>query len=227
MMELGKKMCATYIDYSAAFDTVSHKFIDKALKAAGASNKSRALFRAIYEAASATTKVPSTDGTEVLSAPFSIDRGVIQGDITSPLYFILALELILRTHDNNRGKGVKFGDQTLDTLGYADDAALLDVDTNVATERVTSIASGSKLDADMHISVAKTEVMHVEEQGRVASATTAELEGVCKLECPNVDCNRVFQNVHGCKCHAGKCRRRGWFEVEKIMEVRGGTGSPT
>ena len=48
MIEMGKKMYVTFIDYSAAFDTVSHKFIDEALKAAGASHKSRALFRAIY-----------------------------------------------------------------------------------------------------------------------------------------------------------------------------------
>ena len=31
-------MYVSFIDYSAAFDSVSHKFIDKALKAAGASD---------------------------------------------------------------------------------------------------------------------------------------------------------------------------------------------
>ena len=147
---------------------------------------------------------------------------MIQGDITSPLYFILALELILRTHDNIRGKGVRFGDQTLDTLGYADDAALLDAEIDVATARVTSIADGSRRDADMDISIEKTEVMHVEEQGRVAPATITELEGVCKFTCPHAGCDRVFLNAHGCKCHAGRCRRKGWFEVEKILEVRWG-----
>ena len=219
-------MYVSFIDYSAAFDSVSHKFIDKALKAAGASHKSRALFRAIYKAASATTRVQSTDGSEVMSAPFPIDRGVVQGDITSPLYFILALELILRKHDSNRNKGVRFRNTTVDTLGYADDAALLDDDINVSTTRVTSIASGSKLDADMVISVDKTEVMHVEEQGRVAQATIEELQAACTFKCPHIGCERVFHNAHGCKCHAGKCRRKNWYEVEKILDVQGGTGSP-
>ena len=76
------------------------------------------------------------------------------------------------------------------------------------------------------ISVEKTEVMHVEEQGSVPPACREELEGVCKFECPHVDCKRVFYSAHGCKCHAGKCRRKNWFEVEKILDVRGDTGSP-
>ena len=61
MLEQGERLVATFVDYSAAFDTVSHKFLDLALADAGASHKSRAIFRAIYRAASASTKVPDTD----------------------------------------------------------------------------------------------------------------------------------------------------------------------
>jgi hypothetical protein len=52
MLEQGKDLYVTFIDYSAAFDSISHKFLDRALKEAGASAKSRALFRAIYRAVS-------------------------------------------------------------------------------------------------------------------------------------------------------------------------------
>ena len=225
MLEQGKTLYTTFIDYSAAFDTVSHKYIDKALKKAGASNKSRAIFRAVYASASAVIKTASTDNEVVMSDPFPINRGVVQGDIMSPLYFILALELILREHDNIAGKGIQFGGINLHTLGYADDAALLDLSIEKATERVTSISKGSVLDADMVISVAKTEVMHVTEQDRVPPATTPELEDACKFVCPHIGCDRVFFNVHGCKCHAGKCRRKDWFAVEKILDVRGETGT--
>ena len=113
----------------------------------------------MYKAASACTAVQGTDGTKIMSDPFPINRGVIQGDIVSPLYFILALELILRDHDNIPGKGVQFGGKTVHTLGYADDAALLDLSIETATARVTSIAQGSERDADMQINVDKTEVM--------------------------------------------------------------------
>ena len=226
ILEEGRKMYVTFIDYSAAFNSVSHKFIDKALKAVCASHKRHALFRAIYAAASATTRVKNTDGTEIMSAPLAIDRGVVQGDITSPLYFILALQLILRKHYNVSVQGVQFENIRMDTLGYAGDAALLDEDIKVSTTRVTSISSGSRQDADMIISVEKTEVMHVEEQGRVSTASAEELEGVCKFECPHVDCKRVFYNAHGCKCNAGKCRRKNWYAVEKILDMKGDTGTP-
>ena len=76
------------------------------------------------------------------------------------------------------------------------------------------------------VSVDKTELMHAEEQGRVAPATTEELEGACTYECPHIGYKRVFRTGHGCKCHAGKCRRKDWYEVEKILDMRGETGSP-
>ena len=201
----------TFIDYSAAFDSVSHKFLDQALGAAGASDKSRAMFRAIYNAATAVTEVQGVDGQTVLSDAFPINRGVVQGDITSPLYFILAIEIILRTHDVHPAKGVNLGEQRIYTLGYADDVALLNSSISVATERVTAIAKGSKADADMTINIGKTEVMHVERQRAVTKTTSEEAKRVCKFQCRHAGCSRVFANLHGKKCHEGKC---------KLMEER-------
>ena len=40
-----QKLLVTFIDYSAAFDTVSHKFLDESLAKAKASRKTRAMFR--------------------------------------------------------------------------------------------------------------------------------------------------------------------------------------
>lgn len=59
------------------------------------------MFRAIYTAASAIVKVTGVDGKQSASEPFPIRRGVLQGDITSPIYFVLALEAILRKHDKH------------------------------------------------------------------------------------------------------------------------------
>ena len=78
-----------------------------------------------------------------------MDRGVIQGDILSPLYCILVLELILRRHDAIAGQGVSLDQTRVTTLGYADDTVLLDVDKDISTKRVTSIAIGSRRDSDM------------------------------------------------------------------------------
>ena len=90
------------------------------------------MFRAVYEAASAMTKVTGPDGEEIFSEAFQVNRGVVQGDITSPIYFIIALESILRDYDNFKQKGTIINNTCIHTLGYADDAALIDEDTAMA-----------------------------------------------------------------------------------------------
>jgi hypothetical protein len=64
MIERGQNMVTVFIHYVAAFDSVSHKFIDDALCRAKASRKSRAMFRAMYENASAVVRVRKNDGKE-------------------------------------------------------------------------------------------------------------------------------------------------------------------
>ena len=57
LLREGKPLVLTFIDYSSAFDTVGHKFLDATLGDAKAKPKTRAIFRAIYSSASARTKV--------------------------------------------------------------------------------------------------------------------------------------------------------------------------
>ena len=92
---------------------------------------------------------------------------MVQGDITSPLFFVLALQLILKRHDKVSGKDVPFSGDIVHTLAYADDAALLDRDVETATARV------------MTINVGKTEVVQFCEQGKVPASTAAETRAIC------------------------------------------------
>ena len=221
VMALGESIAVTFIDYSAAFDTVSHRFLDEALAQAGAPVKVRAMFRAVYSSASAFTTVPAPDGKKVKSNVFSIRRGVVQGDITSPLYFILALELILRRHDSVAGKGVTLTNTVLHSLVYADDVALIDQGDSEgiqrATTRVSIIASGSRDDANMEIRVVKTKVLRVRRQETVITLTRNETKEKCNHVCPHLNCGFRFLTERGEKIHSGKCKWRHDFEVEKIL----------
>ena len=67
---------------------------------------------------------------------FRIRRGVLQGDVTSPIYFILALEYVLRLHDTCTD-GVSLLEVIVHTLGYADDLAL----TNKGGEEMSEVIS--------------------------------------------------------------------------------------
>ena len=223
MMALGRKIAITFIDYSAAFDSVSHRFIDVDLKKAKVSVKIRAMYRAVYPAASAYTTVPTADGKQVKFDTFAIRRGVVQGDITSPLYFILfspGIDLA-----KFPGKGVPLGAVLVHTLGYADDAALIDLGDGdgieLASARVTSIDAGSKKDADMVISIKKTKVLHVREQEKTTTTSQVEAVKVCKFTCPHTHCNHKFTTKHGMLVHAGKCDHKDLFTLEKIVDHEG------
>ena len=226
MMAMGKSLAAVFIDYKAAFDSVSHKFIDETLEKAGVSTKARAIFRAIYKAAAAYTTAAGTDGKRIRSDIFSIDRGVLQGDVISPLFFILALELILRRHDaENPNTGIPMADILIRHLGYADDVAAVDVGSNEGIQRlsnrVISIAQGSKKDADMVLSKEKTVALHVQEQDETSDTTPEEASNICKFVCPHLNCGFKFMSLAGLKVHMGRCSWKDEFEVEKIVGHRG------
>ena len=94
------------------------------------------------------------------------------------------------------------------TLGYADDITLVEEASaegiNRSTKRLTDIAAGSsEEDADMSISIPKTNVMHVQRQDPVTKTTTEEAIAACKFECPHMGCTHVFRTKHGMSIHAG------------------------
>ena len=103
-------------------------------------------------------RIKQQDGEIAFSESFNIERGVLQGDIFSPVCFIAGLDRILRLHDQvNPGMTVGTGAYTvrMSKFEYADDAALIDEDAKQATARVTSLAIGSLEDAAMIISAKK------------------------------------------------------------------------
>ena len=185
---------------------------------AGASNKLRAMFRAVYRSAAAFTKVPGADGKSAKSGVFPIRRGVLQGDITSPLYCILALDLIMRMHDNRVDKGVSLGATIVHTLGYADDIAMVDGGCAngvlCSSARVTAITRGSKQDADiMSISIPKTKSIHVRAQDPISETTDEEAIQECKFTCPHLTCEFKFRTKRGMLAHADKCCWRQEYKV--------------
>ena len=61
-----------FIGYSVAFDTVSHKFLDKVMEESGMSNKVRTMFRVVYRNAEAFTTVQDAENKTVVSKIFPI-----------------------------------------------------------------------------------------------------------------------------------------------------------
>ena len=155
----------TYIDFVAAFDSVSHRFLDESMAESKCRYKTRAIFRAIYRSATAQVRVqPPGGGDPIKTKPFDVNRGVVQGDIFSPVCFIVALECLMRKADT--GGGVTMLQVTLSKLEYADDAALINRTCEEASERVSRLARKARELAGMEMSIPKTEAMLVRKDAR-------------------------------------------------------------
>ena len=226
-----KQCVITYIDFAAAFDSVSHRFLDSALGRAGATRKTRALFRTIYAATQGTARVQGEDGKISMSQTFTVRRGVIQGDVMSPVLFILALDQLIQQVDTE-GQGVKVGTiNELRVLGYADDAAMMAPNVEQMTARLTKFADASKVRADMELKMSKTFSHHVRRQDKVTKATPTEIkakEQTYKFPCLFCEdgCDARFKTEEGMLRHATTCDfnygvTSNYFEVEKIKAVFG------
>ena len=216
----------TFIDYTAAFDSISHKFMDKTLAAAGASRKSRVIFRAIYKVATGIARVRGIDGKHIHSGSFQIKRGVIQGDVMSPVLFILALDQLVQTVDQS-GTGVKCASfLRVRVLGYADDAALAEPAVEDMTERLTNLADASESEADMKINMTKTVSQHVHRRKpiTVTEAEVSRAESKYKHQCDF--CLRKFKTnramlIHRASCVHNYATTDEVFVIEKIVGVFG------
>ena len=155
----GRQAVITFIDYSAAFDTEGQLFLAEA----GVDTKVRRIVQAIFAAATGVVRIRQADGSIALSKPFNIARGVLQGDIFSPIAFIAWLDMIFRRHDfHTDGVTVGSGDSSMNVSNfeYAYAAALADDHAATATARVTAMAARYLNDAAMVISEKKTKAMH-------------------------------------------------------------------
>ena len=215
--------CRNFIDYSAAFDTESQLFLDSALAEARVSTKVRRIVQAIiFSAATGVVRIKQQDGEIAFSESFNIERGLLQGDIFSPVCFIAGLDRIFRLHDQvNPGMTVGTGAYTVRMwkFEYADDAALIDEDAKQATARVTSLAIGSLEDAAMIISAKKSKVMHIHKTTRTSVTTEADvarLNLVHKCE----SCAREFTKSRGLKIHVHGAMVRRRHQATIIPSLR-------
>ena len=67
VLRAGKQAVVTFIDYRAAFDTISHRFLDESLAAAGVQPKIRRIVKAIYAEATGMVRLRLPSGETLCS----------------------------------------------------------------------------------------------------------------------------------------------------------------
>ena len=93
----GDTMYMCLYDLQKAFDTVQYPVLLKRVFDAGINGKAWRLIRSWYNSPKSMVKV----GGRLSSSPFSLERGVLQGSILSPMLFLLVMDPLLRELESN------------------------------------------------------------------------------------------------------------------------------
>jgi hypothetical protein len=83
----GRKGLAVLLDFEDAFTSISHKYLFFAMQNAGIAPKLVRLTKALYRVAQGKVKTRGLDGEQLLSDPYGLKNGVIQGNGPSPQEF--------------------------------------------------------------------------------------------------------------------------------------------
>ena len=196
----------TYIDFVAAFDSIYHSYMLESLKQYGVPLKYVRLVRAIYQHAAVRVRIQEKGGGRSYSRCIPVRRGAIQGDIPSPIAFLVALDRLLKEH-GGLDTGIRLTDELLlSDLEFADDAALPNENTDDASVRLTELNVHAE-PAGMSISVPKTKVQHLRKKPKVSPTTEEDIanlpaEKKFKFECPA--CGMTYPTQHGLNVHRGR-----------------------
>jgi|GEM_PF-4325002 len=159
-----KSVVITFIDFSKAFDSLSRPYIVLALKELNVPLDIIKATMGMY--VDFDGFVVGNDG---LSAPFSIDNGVLQGDTLAPFLFIVALNRILSKaldgpNNNNFGfhlrerKSSRQPALRVTDLAFADDIALVAETFESAQAMLDAVVREASI-AGLHLNQAKTKVL--------------------------------------------------------------------
>jgi len=122
-------LCFLSLDFTEAFDRISHTYLFKLLSVYGFSTKFTAFIKNMYDQAHSTLHINGHT-----TSPFPIQCGVRQGCPLSMLLFALCLTPLLRLLDRTlTGIRIARGTRTA-AVAYADDITLFVTDPNDSPE---------------------------------------------------------------------------------------------
>lgn len=149
--EYNQPLYLGFIDYSKAFDSISHSSIWKALRSCNVEEKYITILRNIYTNSSSIIKLESK-GDKI-----SIERGVRQGDPLSPKLFIAVLEDIFQNISWSK-QGIWITDKHLSHLRFADDIVIFAKSALELQQMIQNLSKESNK-VGLQLNTSKTKVM--------------------------------------------------------------------
>jgi len=157
--------------------------------------KTLQLFKSIYLTAQVVAKVGAS-----LSKALGVGRGVLEGDINSPIFFSVGLEEVFREADGvisqlGLSGGIKLRDTSYDKIGFADDVTATGTVIPHLSHRIQILELSSEK-AGLHMYKLKCCTQHIGYYSDTPAITADDIEALkLKYECPKAWCTQRFASL--------------------------------
>ncbi len=195
-----------FIDYEKAFDRVQHSKMMEILKTQEIGKNNFKCISNLYWLQKAAVKVE-----EDIADWTSIERGVRQGCVLSPLLFNLYAEMVIRESAIQQ-LGIKIGGRNICNVRYADDTVLIAGSREDLQEMLNRINKTSE-EYGLRLNLRKTKAMKVSKK----NIKVGTLQRSVKLRCDGEDIEEVasFQYLGSVVTNDGRCQQEVKTRIAK------------
>jgi len=170
-LEWNSPLVINFIDFKKAFDSIHRNSLWKILRSYGLPQKIVTLIQLFYQQFEC-----SIINNNTLTDWFSVDSGVRQGCILSPILFIVAIDWIMRRTTSDKPRGIQWTMFTkLEDLDFADDIALLSSTGTHMQEKTDRLIRFAK-QTGLIINRKKTQLMNINITPPIATISIEEEE---------------------------------------------------
>ena len=156
-----KKLYACFVDFRKAFDSIWHEALFLKLQRLGIAGPFFNTIKSMYKNVTSTVKVNKNG----LSESFSIQRGVKQGDMLSPMLFNIFINDIMPCFHGSDNQAPDLLSKQVGCLMYADDLVILSTSPHglqTGLDRLDSYCKKWKLEVNLN----KSKAMCFNKQGK-------------------------------------------------------------
>ena len=169
--QCSEKVYMCFYDLQKAFDSIQYPVLLKRLYECGVNGKAWRLLRSWYTSPKSMVRVNG-----LLSLPFTLERGVLQGSVLSPILFLLMMDPLLKSLQN-KGLGPSVGDIYAGGFIHADDIRTISSSRATLQEQINTVCTFAANNG-LTLNPTKCEVMLISPSKPATTATIATLEGV-------------------------------------------------
>ena len=130
-----EKVYMCFYDLQKAFDSIQYPVLLKRLYKAGIDGRAWRLLQSWYSSPKGTVKVNGS-----LSSMFTLERGVLQGSVLSPVLFLLIMDPLLKSLQN-KGLGPFVGNTFAGAFIHADDIRTISSSRATLQEQIDTVSN--------------------------------------------------------------------------------------